>query len=81
VDAGVLDLHRLVVHPSHLRAGIGTALLRAALAAEPKAERAIVQTAAANEPAKTLYGREGFEEVDEIEAAPGLWITCFARTL
>jgi GNAT superfamily N-acetyltransferase len=81
VDAAVLDLHRLVVDPERLRAGIGTALVRAALAAEPEAERAIVQTGASNEPAKQFYRREGFEEIDEVEVVPGLWVTRFGRTL
>jgi ribosomal protein S18 acetylase RimI-like enzyme len=81
VKDGLLDLHRLVVDPSHVRAGIGSALVRAALAAEPEAERAIVQTGAANEPAKRLYCREGFEEIDDIEVAPGLRVTRFARQL
>lgn len=79
VDAGILDLHRLVVDPKHLRAGVGSALVRAALAAEPRATRAIVQTGAANEPAKRLYVREGFEEIDEVEVVPGLWVTRFGR--
>ena len=68
IDAGVLDLHRLVVDPSRFRAGIGAALVRAALAAEPEADRAVVQTGSSNEPAKQLYRREGFEEIDEVES-------------
>jgi len=81
VDAGVLDLHRLVVDPDRFRAGIGAALVRAALAAEPEAERAIVQTGSSNEPAKQLYRREGFEEIDEVEVVPGLRVTRFGRRL
>ena len=78
---GVLDLHRLAVDPSRHRAGLGSALLRAALASEPKAKRAIVQTGASNEPAERLYRREGFEEIDEVEVAPGLRVRRFARSL
>ena len=81
VDAGVLDLHRLVVDPNRLRAGIGAALVRAALAAEPEADRAVVQTGSCNEPAKQLYRREGFEEIDEVEVVPGLRVTRFGRRL
>ena len=81
VEDGVIDLHRLVVDPSRHRAGVGTALVRAALAAEPEAERAIVQTGAANEPARRLYRGEGFEEIDDIEVAPGLRVTRFAKRL
>ena len=81
VDAGVLDLHRLVVDPNRFRAGIGAALVRAALAAEPEADRAVVQTGSSNEPAKQLYRREGFEEIDEVEVVPGLRVTRFGRRL
>jgi ribosomal protein S18 acetylase RimI-like enzyme len=81
VRGGVLDLHRLVVDPTHVRAGIGTALVRGALAAEPEAKRALVQTAASNEPAKALYRREGFEEIDEVEVVPGLWVSRLSRSL
>ena len=78
---GTLDIHRLAVDPAHFRAGIGAALVRAVLAIEPSATHAIVQTGADNEPAKALYLREGFEEVDEIEVAPGLRIARFSRRL
>ncbi|HEX2504813.1 MAG TPA: GNAT family N-acetyltransferase [Gaiellaceae bacterium] len=81
VDGETLDLHRLVVDPARFRGGIGTALVRAALAAEPGARRAIVQTGAVNEPAKRLYRREGFEELDEVEVAPGLRVTRFRKEL
>jgi ribosomal protein S18 acetylase RimI-like enzyme len=81
LDGGTLDLHRLVVDPERFRGGIGTELVRAALAAEPEARRAIVQTGAANEPAKRLYLRQGFEELDELEVGPGLRVTRFAREL
>jgi ribosomal protein S18 acetylase RimI-like enzyme len=81
VDGGVLDLHRLVVDPTRFRAGIGAALLRAALAAEPEADRAVVQTGSSNEPAKQLYRREGFEEIDDFEVVPGLRVTRFGRRL
>jgi ribosomal protein S18 acetylase RimI-like enzyme len=81
VNAGVLDLHRLVVDPNYFRAGVGTALVRGALAAEPNATRAIVQTGASNEPAKRLYRREGFKEIGDVEVTPGLWVTRFGRRL
>lgn len=78
---GTLDIHRLFVDPSFFRGGIGASLVRAALAAEPTATSAVVQTGAANEPARTLYLGEGFEQVDEIEAAPGLHVARFTKSL
>src|SRR5919197_923035 len=81
VASSVLELQRLVVDPTRLRAGIGTALVRAALAAEPEARRAIVQTGASNEPEKRLYRREGFVEIGDVEVLPGLWVTRFDKLL
>src|SRR5436190_9565524 len=64
---GVIDIHRLVVHPDYFRRGVGTALVRAVLELEPRAERAIVQTGADNAPASALYLREGFERTDVVD--------------
>jgi GNAT superfamily N-acetyltransferase len=80
-EDGTLDIHRLVVDPRRSRQGIGSTLVRAALAAEPAARRAIVQTGAANAPARTLYLREGFEHADDIEVAGGLRVSRFRRKL
>ena len=74
-----LDLHRLAVDPGHFRAGIGRALVRGAEAAVPAARRVIVQTGAANEPAKALYRSEGFDQVGEREVVPGFWVTLFEK--
>ena len=50
-DGTTIDIHRLVVDPDAFRRGVGSALLGAALAAEPAAIRAVVQTGADNAPA------------------------------
>jgi GNAT superfamily N-acetyltransferase len=81
VEDGTLDIHRLVVDPRRSRQGIGSALVRAALAAEPEAVRAIVQTGAQNAPARELYLREGFEHVDDIEVVGGLRVSRFRKEL
>jgi ribosomal protein S18 acetylase RimI-like enzyme len=76
-----IDIHRLVVDPMHFRRRIGVTLVRAALAAEPSVTRAIVQTGADNEPAKALYLREGFEQIDEVEITPELRVARFKKQL
>ena len=81
VVGDTIDLHRLVVDPAHFRIGLGSALVRAALAAEPGCRQAIVQTGAANEPAKALYRAEGFSAADEIEPIPGLRVARFTKRL
>ena len=81
LEDGVVDIHRLIVDPPRSRQGIGSALVRGAIAAEPEAVCAIVQTGAENEPACALYLREGFEHVDDGEVAGGLRISRFRRRL
>jgi ribosomal protein S18 acetylase RimI-like enzyme len=76
-----IDIHRLAVDPSFFRRGIGVALVRAVLSAEPDAQRAIVQTGAANAPAKALYRGEGFVELDEREVGGGVRVALFERKL
>lgn len=79
VDADTLDIHRLVVDPDAFRRGIGRALVRAVQALEHAPTRVVVQTGAANEPAKTLYLRDGFTELDGFEPIPGLAIARFEK--
>src|SRR5919201_2078753 len=79
-SADTIDIHRLVVHPTHFRRGIATGLVRGALESEPTAKRAIVQTAAQNAPAAALYLREGFEPIEELELG-GLSVSRFAKRL
>ena len=80
-DGDTLDIHRLAVEPEFFRRGIGVALVRAVLTAEPDARRWIVQTGAANDPARMLYAREGFAEVGERMVGGGVRVTLFERTV
>jgi ribosomal protein S18 acetylase RimI-like enzyme len=80
-DGETVDIHRLAVDPDFFRRGIGVTLVRAALAAEAGAQRAIVQTGAANEPAKALYRGEGFVEIDQREVVGGVRVALFERQL
>ncbi len=76
-----LDIHRLVVDPTHFRRGVGVTLVRAALAAEPRVTRAIVQTGADNEPALALYRQEGFVQTGTEEVVPGLRVARLSKRL
>ena len=71
---GVVDIHRLVVHPVAFRRGLATALLDALGEAERDATEWTVATAEANAPAMTLYARRGFELVGRLTAPGGVAI-------
>jgi ribosomal protein S18 acetylase RimI-like enzyme len=80
-DGKTIDIHRLAVDPDFFRHGIGVALVRAVLSEQPHARRAVVQTGAANEPAKALYRGEGFVDVGEREVGDGVRVALFERQL
>ena len=62
-EAGdAVDLHRIGVHPGRQRAGLGSALLAHGLAEWPG--RWLLEVAERNGPARALYRRHGFVEID-----------------
>ena len=63
VDDGLLGMFCLAVAPDRRRAGLGTALVRWLLAAEPSARLAYLQVEERNQAARELYRRLGFEPV------------------
>ena len=72
---GTVDIHRLVVDPGAFRGGVATALLDALEAREAGATHWTVGTGAANAPARTLYGRRGFEPTEERVVPGGIrWV-------
>ena len=83
VAGDTLDVHRLVVHPSHVRRGIATALVEATVGCARAAgcHHVTVSTASANQPAVVLYTRLGFARVEELEVVPGFLISRFRRAL
>ena len=67
--------YRLVVDPEHFGRGYGSALV-ASLLDQPCIT---VSTGTANLPARRLYEKHGFQRVGEVEIAPGVTVTCYAR--
>lgn len=56
-----LHICSLVVSPNHFRKGVGKSLIEFAFELHPT-RKSLVETAAVNEPAISLYERMGFEE-------------------
>jgi ribosomal protein S18 acetylase RimI-like enzyme len=78
-EDGTLDICRMAVHPDYFRRGIARALLTFVQTAYPEATRAIVSTGARNEPAKTLYVRDGFTHTGDQEVETGVWLSFFEK--
>jgi ribosomal protein S18 acetylase RimI-like enzyme len=81
LEDGVLDIHRVAVHPDGFRRGIAQRLLEFVLKLEPSATRAMVQTGSLNVPACKLYLKNGFEVLETRAVQPDLELTLFTKTL
>jgi len=76
VSGGTVEIDRLMVHPDAHRRGIGRLLVRHVLSKAPRAE---VSTGRENAPARRLYEALGFAFMEDLEALPGLWVSCYRR--
>jgi ribosomal protein S18 acetylase RimI-like enzyme len=81
LEDGVLDIHRVAVHPDGFRRGIARQLIKFVLNLERGATRAIVQTGSLNVPACKLYLSFGFKILERKEVAPSLELTLFSKNL
>lgn len=78
-DGSLIDIHRLAVGPAYFQQGIASALLTALLK-QFCGREFLVSTGTANEPAKNLYRKHGFQEQKIFEVAPGIWCTQFIKS-
>lgn len=75
IEAGVLDICRLFVHPDHFRKGIGKQLLNYAQADLRGFTAVSVSTATDNIPAIELYQKNGFSKLKQVQTKEGLQLT------
>ncbi|WP_405070842.1 GNAT family N-acetyltransferase [Kribbella sp. NBC_01510] len=73
-----VDISRLIVDPAYARRGHGRALLDHLDQLEPRPV-SLVSTGSANTPAITLYKARGYTETDQVEVAPGVYVTQLRR--
>ncbi|MFJ7588650.1 GNAT family N-acetyltransferase [Streptomyces sp. NPDC097617] len=74
-----ISIDRLCVDPGWFRRGVGSLLLRHALAEVFPGRAVRVTTGAANAPAVTLYERVGFTRGPDFSPVPGLTMASFGR--
>lgn len=70
-EDGKAVIGRLAVHPGQFHEGIGSRLLAYFLQEESEGRDVLVTTGAKNEPARNLYKKFGFEEMDTFFPEPG----------
>ncbi|MNJ50136.1 putative acetyltransferase [compost metagenome] len=73
---GVIDITRLMVHPQHLRQGIGRALLRHVIEVHPDV-KFTVTAGTLNAPAVSLYEQQGFVATGTQIAIPNVELTIY----
>lgn len=78
LDKGIVDIHRLFVHPNHLRKGIAKNLLNF-LENQYDSKKMIVTTGSKNSPAIEFYKKNGFSILKELIVQDSLRLTCFEK--
>ena len=76
---GVIDIHRLMVHPNHFRKGIAHMLLDFIESNMEGFETIIVSTGSGNTPAVTFYLKYGFSKTEEIRVTERLSLASFKK--
>lgn len=78
-ERGVLDIHRPVVHPGHLRRAIARSLPERVGKGEAAAGGIVVSAASGSFPATGRYRPVGYAKAGEAEAAAGLRVAPFEK--
>ena len=78
IEQGIIDIHRLIVHPRHFRKGIAKGLL-SFIEDKEKSHLIKVATGSKNMPAVTFYQKNGFLPVEEVRVNNQLTLTRFEK--
>ncbi|CAH0315953.1 putative N-acetyltransferase YvbK [Peribacillus sp. Bi96] len=81
VEKGIIDIHRLMVHPTHFRKGISKMLLEFIENNEKDIETIIVSTGSKNTPAINFYEKNGFSITGETNVTERLSVTSFKKKI
>lgn len=81
VEGAELELKRLMVARTHLRRGVGRALLRSVEVAEPGVRGIKSNVAEPNRAAARLYERAGFRPRGREMLCPGVWLVHLEKPL
>ncbi|KGR76170.1 GNAT family N-acetyltransferase [Ureibacillus sinduriensis] len=81
MEEGIIDIHRLMVHPNHFRKGIAKKLLNFIESNNEGFKAMIVSTGSKNTPAVTFYLKNGFSIMEETKITESLSITSFKKNI
>ncbi|MFO1444150.1 GNAT family N-acetyltransferase [Bacillus sp. Bva_UNVM-123] len=80
IEDNVVDIHRLIVHPTHFRKGVAQKLLNY-VSSNFESEKIIVATGSKNMPAVRFYEKNGFKKIREVTVNETLSLTFFEKKL
>ncbi|RPJ96397.1 GNAT family N-acetyltransferase [Rummeliibacillus sp. TYF005] len=81
LEEDIVDIHRLFVHPNHLRKGIAKKLLYFLQEEFHDAKKMIVTTGSKNSPAIEFYQKNGFTMLIELTVEENLSLTLFEKNM
>lgn len=81
ITDGVLNIHRLMVHPTYFRQGIAVELVRFIENLEATFHTMIVSTGSKNTPAVQFYKKCGFKETKLTKIEEKLFLTTFKKQI
>ena len=81
LEEDIVDIHRLFVHPNHLRKGIAKKLLYFLQEEFHDAKKMIVTTGSKNSPAIEFYQKNGFTMLKELTVEENLSLTLFEKNM
>lgn len=76
-SSNTLEIARLMIHPEHLREGIGASLLDYVITNHPDTPSFVVTAGTRNIPAVSLYRKFGFVPESSVTSALGAELTVF----
>lgn len=79
LDKGIVDIHRVMVHPDYFRRGIAKDLIGYLELMYPAVGEMIVSTGAKNNPAVQLYLKLGFERLEDKIYSDHIHVANFAK--
>lgn len=81
IEKGIIDIHRLMVHPEHFNKGIASRLLSFIEENKEDCEMIIVATGTKNEPAVNFYLKNGFLETGKKRVSEQLSLSFFKKKI
>jgi ribosomal protein S18 acetylase RimI-like enzyme len=79
LEEDLLDIYRVAVDPEYFRKGIARQLIEFIEDINKGIKRIIVSTGLKNQPAVSLYIKLGFNKLEEVEVAEGIYIVTFEK--